>query len=128
MSLSSARYRLTLTVLYLALWIPLAFEPFDRKDWLLENILVVAFAAFLIVSFKRLPFSGISYTLIFVFFCLHAVGAQSLRPPGAFQLRPAARLSDPRRFPARGRRARIWGYFLPLDVTMSTSMIYELIE
>ncbi len=75
MSLSSARYRLLLTVLYLALWIPLAFEPFDRKDWLLENILVVVFAGFLVVSFKRLPFSGISYTLIFVFLCLHAVGA-----------------------------------------------------
>ncbi len=61
MSLSLARYRLLLTVLYLALWIPLAIAPFDRTDWLLENILVVVFAGFLIGSFKRLPLSGISY-------------------------------------------------------------------
>jgi putative membrane protein len=127
MSLSSPRYRLLLTVLFLALWIALAFEPFDRSDWLLENVLVFAFAAFLVITYKRLPFSGISYTLMFVFLCLHAVGAHYDRLVHfsyglllAYPIREVfLRVVDARGF---------WGYFLPLDVTMSTSMIYELIE
>ena len=75
MNLSSARYRLVLTVLFLALWIALAIAPFDRADWLLENILVFVFAAVLVASYRRLPLSGISYTTIFLFLCLHTVGA-----------------------------------------------------
>ena len=157
MSLSSARYRLLLTVLYLALWIPLAIEPFDRADWLLENILVVVFAAFLVASFKRLPLSGISYTLIFVFLCLHAVGAHytyaevpydtwvrnftggSLNEMMGWERNHFDRLVHFSyglllAYPIREVFLRVvdargfWGYFLPLDVTMSTSMIYELIE
>ncbi len=157
MSLSSARYRLLLTVLYLALWIPLAIEPFDRADWLLENILVVVFAAFLIGSFKRLPLSGISYTLIFVFLCLHAVGAhytyaevpydawvRNLTGGSLNEMMDWERNHFDRlvhfsyglllAYPIREVFLRVvdargfWGYFLPLDVTMSTSMIYELVE
>ncbi len=75
MSLSSARYRLLLTVVFLALWVALAIAPRDRADWLLENLLLVVFAAVLIVSFKRLPLSGISYSTIFLFLCLHTLGA-----------------------------------------------------
>ncbi len=157
MSLSSARYRLLLTVLYLALWIPLAFAPFDRADWLLENILVVVFAGFLIGSFRRLPLSGISYTLIFVFLCLHAVGAHytyaevpydawarnltggSLNEMMGWERNHFDRLVHFSyglllAYPIREVFLRVvdarglWGYFLPLDVTMSTSMIYELVE
>lgn len=157
MSLSSARYRLLLTVLYLALWIPLAIEPFNRGDWLLENILVVVFAAILIGSFKRLPLSGCSYTLIFVFLCLHAVGAHytyaevpydawvrnltggSLNETMGWERNHFDRLVHFSyglllAYPVREVFLRVvdargfWGYFLPLDVTMSTSMIYELVE
>ncbi len=75
MNLSSARYRLLLTLLFLAFWIALAIEPFDREDWLLENLLAIVFAAVLVASYKRLPLSGISYTTIFLFLCLHTLGA-----------------------------------------------------
>ena len=157
MSLSSARYRLLLTVLFSALWIALAIEPYNREDWLLENVLVFVFAAFLVVSFKRLPFSGVSYTLIFVFLCLHAVGAHytyaevpydawvrgltggSLNDAMGWERNHFDRLVHFSyglllAYPIREVFLRVvdargfWGYFLPLDVTMSTSMIFELFE
>ena len=157
MSLSSARYRLLLALLFLALWMALAVEPFDRADWLLENVLVFVFAVVLVVSFKRLPFSGISYTLIFVFLCLHAVGAHytyaEVPYDAWFEKLTGGTLNQALgwernhfdrlvhfsyglllAYPIREVFLRVvdargfWGYFLPLDVTMSTSMFYELIE
>ena len=157
MSLSSARYRLLLTVLFLALWIALAIEPFDRADWLLENLLVFVFVALLIASYRRLPLSGISYTTIFLFLCLHALGAHytysevpyddwvraltggSLNQAMGWERNYFDRLVHFSyglllAYPIREVFLRVvdargfWGYFLPLDVTMSTSMMFELFE
>ncbi len=75
MSLTSGRYPLLLAILFLAYWTVLAIEPRDRADWLLENLLAIVFAAVLVASFKRLPLSRISYSLIFLFLCLHTLGA-----------------------------------------------------
>ncbi|MBU1053790.1 MAG: DUF2238 domain-containing protein [Proteobacteria bacterium] len=54
----------------------LSIEPYDRKDWAMENALVFAFVVFLGMSYKRLPLSRISYTLIFFFLILHEIGTQ----------------------------------------------------
>ncbi len=157
MSLTSGRYPLLLAILFLAYWIVLAIEPRDRADWLLENLLAIVFAAVLVASFKRLPLSGISYTTIFLFLCLHTLGAHytyaevpyddwvraltggSLNEAMGWERNHFDRfvhfsygllLAYPIRevflrvVDARG----FWGYFLPLDVTMSTSMIFELFE
>jgi putative membrane protein len=101
--------------------------------------------------------SRISYTLIFLFLCLHSVGAHytySLVPYDAwFESLTGATLSSRTgwnrnhydrlvhlayglllAYPAREVFLRVadvrgfWGYFLPLDVVMATSMLYELIE
>ncbi len=157
MSLSSARYRLVLALLFLALWIALAIAPSDRADWLLENILVFVFVAVLVLSFKRLPLSGISYTTIFLFLCLHTLGAHytysqvpydawtralfgaSLNETFGWERNHFDRLVHFSyglllAYPIREVFLRVidargfWGYFLPLDVTMSTSMIFELFE
>ena len=61
--------------LFAVLWVFLAIEPVDRADWALENALVVLFAVVLIATYRRLMLSLVSYTLIFVFLCLHEVGA-----------------------------------------------------
>ena len=53
----------------------LAIDPLHRKDWALENAFVVVFIAVLVGSYKRLFLSRISYTLIFIFLCLHEIGA-----------------------------------------------------
>ena len=157
MSLTSGRYPLLLAILFLAYWIVLAIEPRDRADWLLENLLAIVFAAVLAASFKRLPLSGISYTTIFLFLCLHTLGAHytyaevpyddwvraltggSLNEAMGWERNHFDRLVHFSyglllAYPIREVFLRVvdargfWGYFLPLDVTMSTSMIFELFE
>ncbi|MCH8001267.1 MAG: DUF2238 domain-containing protein [Proteobacteria bacterium] len=157
MSLTSGRYRLLLAILFLAYWIVLAIEPRDRADWLLENLLAIVFAAVLVASFKRLPLSGISYTTIFLFLCLHTLGAHytyaevpyddwvraltggSLNEAMGWERNHFDRLVHFSyglllAYPIREVFLRVvdargfWGYFLPLDVTMSTSMMFELFE
>ena len=157
MSLTSGRYPLLLAILFLAYWIVLAIEPRDRADWLLENLLAIVFAAVLVASFKRLPLSGISYTTIFLFLCLHTLGAHytyaevpyddwvraltggSLNEAMGWERNHFDRLVHFSyglllAYPIREVFLRVvdargfWGYFLPLDVTMSTSMMFELFE
>jgi putative membrane protein len=64
-----------MAALFLVEWVALAIAPYDRHDWLLENVLVFAFVAVLAASYWRMPLSRISYTCIFLFLALHEVGA-----------------------------------------------------
>ena len=73
--MSSRRPVLWLGGLYALLWIGLAIKPKYRADWALENALVVVFIATMAFVFRRFAFSRLSYTLIFLFLCLHEVGA-----------------------------------------------------
>jgi len=141
-----------------ALWFALlAIAPLSRSDWWLENGLVFGFVLALALTHRRFPFSRVSYTLIFVFLCLHEVGCHytySEVPYDAwFERFTGATLNERLgwernnfdrvihfayglllTYPIREiflRVARVrgfWGYFLPLDVAMSTSLTYELIE
>lgn len=151
------RYALVLLALLMALWVPLAFDPFDRKDWLLENALLWLAIAVLIATYRSFPLSRISYTLIFIFLCLHTIGAhytyaevpyndwwRALTGSTFNDLVGWKRNNFDRvvhfsyglllAYPVRELFLRVagvrgfWGYFLPLDLTMSTSMLYELIE
>lgn len=56
-------------------WLWAAVAPFDRTDWLLENVLLVAAVALLVRIDHRKPLSEISYVLIAAFFVLHTIGA-----------------------------------------------------
>jgi putative membrane protein len=53
----------------------MAISPNDRSDWLLENLLAVAFMAVLIATYPRFRFSNTSYILITIFLTLHTIGA-----------------------------------------------------
>jgi putative membrane protein len=151
------RTPLVLALLFGVWWVALAIEPSERSTWVLENALSVAAVAALIALYRRLPFSRVSYTLIFLFLCLHTLGAHytySEVPYDAwFQGLLGRGLNDfvgwernhfdrvvhfayglLLAYPVREVFLRVadvrgfWGYFLPLDLTMSTSMLYELIE
>jgi putative membrane protein len=61
--------------LYALIWVIAAIEPFDRSDWLLENLLVFASVPVLILTYRRFPLSDTSYVLIFLFLVMHATGA-----------------------------------------------------
>ncbi|HEU4352930.1 MAG TPA: DUF2238 domain-containing protein [Burkholderiales bacterium] len=151
------RYLLVLGVLFAILWTALAIEPWDREAWALENVLVVAFVLFVALSYKRLTLSRISYTTIFLFLCLHEIGAHHTYADVPydewFKALTGATLNGLfgwernnfdrivhfaygllLAYPVREVFLRVaavhgfWGYFLPLDLTMSTSMIFELFE
>lgn len=151
------RFCLVLTVLFAAVWILLAINPHDRSDWALENVLVVAAALALFFSYKHLLLSRVSYAMIFVFLCLHAVGAHwtySLVPyDQAFETISGRSFDDLMgwnrnqydrivhfayglllAYPIRELFLRVaqvrgfWGYFLPVAITMAASMFYELVE
>lgn len=59
----------------LLVWVLAAIEPFNRRDWLLENLLVVSYAALLFLTYRRFSFTNISYGLFGLFLTLHLVGA-----------------------------------------------------
>ncbi len=75
MTISHRRYLLILALLFLLEWTILAVDPLPRKDWALENVLVVIFVVVLAVSHKHVLLSRVSYTMIFVFLCFHEIGA-----------------------------------------------------
>ena len=139
----------------LALWA--AIRPNDRMAWAMENTLVVGVLALLFLTYRRFPLSRISYGLIFVFLCLHEIGShytyEKVPYDAAWRALTGSSLNEALgwernnfdrvvhflygllvAYPIREVVLRIgdlkgfWGYFLPMDVTMSTSMLFELLE
>src|SRR5678815_3950599 len=154
---ATRRYPYILLGVFAVVFAIAAIGPVDRKDWMLENALTALFVAILFFTRKRFPLSNVSYTLILIFLCLHTVGAhytyslvpydrwfQSLFGKGLNEMLGLKRNQFDRlvhfcfglllAYPIREVFVRIagvrgfWGYYLPLDVTMSFSLIYELIE
>lgn len=72
---SERKFLMTLVALYALVWIWSAWSPSYRFDWFLENMLPTVMTIVLLLSFRRLPLSDISYLLLFLFMVLHQVGA-----------------------------------------------------
>jgi len=135
----------------------LAIAPYDRSDWLLENVLVFVTLILLVASYRSFPLSRVSYVLIFAFLFLHEIGAHytyAKVPYEVFfqqnfnfsvnQLFGWERNNFDRvihfiyglflAYPIREFYYRVanakgfWGYFFPLELTMASSMIFELFE
>ena len=138
-------------------WGLLAISPHYRQDWLLENVLLVPVFALLVWGWQHRLFSRISHTLIFLFLCLHEIGAHytysgvpyddwiraltggNLNELFGWQRNHFDRLVHFLygllcTYPFREVFLRVakvrgfWAYFLPLDVMLSTSALFELIE
>ncbi len=146
--MSRKAYLWTLAILYAIWWIAMAISPLDRSDWILENVLVVLAIGVLVWTYKPFPLSRVSYTCIFVFLVFHTLGSHYTYSKVPYEewipyfaggrnhydrlvhFLYGLLLAYPIRemFLRIGNMRGFWGYFLPLDLTMSTSMIYELIE
>jgi putative membrane protein len=150
----SSRYLLFLSIAFAVYWLAWAIHPKYFTNWIVENTLLVLFVAFLVFTRKRFPLSNVSYTLIAIFLALHTIGAHYSYSEVPYNDWFKAVLGRPLHaggrnmydrlvhfcfglflaYPIREmflRVARVrgfWGYYLPLDVTMSFSMLYELIE
>jgi putative membrane protein len=64
-----------MVVWLLLYWGITAINPFDRFDWLLENLLVFIYGALLAATYQRFAFSNASYGLFTLFITLHLTGA-----------------------------------------------------
>lgn len=151
------KYTLSLLALFLVWWGALAANPLYRQDWMLENVLLLPAAALLVWGWRRRLFSRTSHTLIFLFLCLHETGAHYTyaRVPydewwraltgGTFNEMMGWRRNHFDRllhflygllcaYPFREIFLRLagakgfWSYFFPLDIMLSSSALFELIE
>jgi putative membrane protein len=146
---------LALALALVVLWSAIgAHEP---RTWLVENAPVPVLLLLLGVSYRAFPLSRVSYSLIFVFLVLHEIGAHwtySLAPYNeAWRAVFGVRLNDALglernhfdrfvhfsygllfAYPIREVFLRLadvkgfWGYFLPFDLSLSSSTLFELVE
>ena len=151
------RYVIGLAGAFAILWLLLAIGPRYRADWAIENALTVLCVAGLVVSYRRVPLSRTSYTCIVLFLSVHSLGAhytysevpydtwfRAVTGRGLGDLLGWRRNNFDRMvhflygvllvYPIREVVVRatglrgFWSYFLPMDLTMSSSATYELIE
>ncbi|WP_310378054.1 DUF2238 domain-containing protein [Flavobacterium sp.] len=121
----------------------------DSVNWLLENTLVFIFLIFLIFTYIKYKFSDLSYLLICVYLCLHVYGSKYTyaENPFGYWLKDELNLSRNHydrivhfsfgfllAYPMREMFLK-WLNFpkwvawtLPLEITLSISAFYELIE
>lgn len=133
----------------IVLWVITAIEPFNRLDWLLENLLVFIYGALLVTTYRHFAFSNLSYMLFGLFISLHLVGAHYTyaEMPFGFWLQTTFDLTrNPydrivhftygllAAYPFRDifmRAAGVrpgWLYFMPVMAVLAFSAFYEILE
>lgn len=138
-----------LMLAYSVFWIWLAIDPLNRRDWLLENLLVLTLIPLLLLTYRRFEFSLTSYCLIGLFLVLHAFGAHYtyaevplgywLQDLWGLSRNPFDRMAHFAYgallvFPIREllvRQAGLrgwWSYALPVCVVLAQSGFFEVLE
>ncbi len=126
-----------------------AIKPLFPHDWLLENFLVFLIPILLIIFGKKLKCSNASYTLLLILAVLHLMGSHYTYehvPLGDILggwLDVERNMYDRlmhflfgllMAYPAREIVVRLagvrggWSYYLPVDIILSFSALYEIIE
>lgn len=130
-------------------WINSYVGNTDTANWFLENTLVFIFLVFLIFTYKKYQFSDLSYLLVCLYLCLHVYGSKYTyaENPFGYWLKDELNLSRNHydrivhfsfgfllAYPMREMFLK-WLSFpkwvawtLPVEVTLSISAFYELIE
>lgn len=130
-------------------WLIMAIDPLYRYDWLLENLLVIVYVALLALTYRVFAFTNLSYGLFTLFITLHLIGAHYTytETPVGFWLQAWFDLQRNHydrlvhfcyglllAYPFREillRAARVdksWSYFLAVNLVLSFSAFYELLE
>jgi len=125
------------------------YRPEKVFDWWLENAAALSFLAVLGISYRKLPLSDLSYLLIFVYLSLHECGAEykySDVPLGEW-MKPWLHTTRNHydrvmhfsyglllAYPMQEWFMRVvgvtsrWRYLLPVEMTLSFSACYEMLE
>jgi putative membrane protein len=136
-------------VFFSLVWINSYVGNTDSANWFLENTLVFIFLLFLVFTYKKYKFSDLSYLLVCVYLCLHVYGSKYTyaENPFGYWLKDELNLSRNHydrivhfsfgfllAYPMREMflkwfRFPKWvAWTLPIEVTLSVSAFYELIE
>ncbi|MBK8955229.1 MAG: DUF2238 domain-containing protein [Saprospiraceae bacterium] len=139
----------TFLALFIILWANTLLGTTDIHNWLLENTLTFICFGLLIYTYKKYKFSDLSYLLIFLYLCLHVYGSKytyAENPLGYWlqDLFDAERNHYDRivhfsfgfllAYPVRemflvALKYPKWvAWLLPIEMTLSISGLYELIE
>lgn len=144
-----SRYHTLLFLAFAAVWTWAAIEPSYRHDWLLENCLVFIFVPVILLTGRYFRLSDLSYTLIAAFMVLHVIGSHYTyaEVPFGHDLQRwfgASRNMYDRlvhfsfgllvAYPLReifhrvAKTRGVWGYWLPVELVLAFSALYEVIE
>ncbi len=142
-------YHLLLFILFIWIWILLAFNVKYFDDWVLENIINLTFLVLLYLTHRWFRYSRLSYSLMFVFMTLNIIGSHYTyaEVPFGFWLQNLWGLSRNHydrivhfsfgflmvyaireTFNRIGSTKGFWSYYLPIEFVLSLSAIYEIIE
>ncbi len=121
----------------------------DLNNWMLENTLTFLFLLFLVATYRRYQFSDLAYLLICIYLSLHVYGAKYTyaENPLGYYLRDLFHternhydrivhfsfgflLAYPMRemFLKWLKYPKLVSWILPIEITLSISAFYELIE
>ena len=136
-------------VIFSFVWVNSFAGTTDLSNWLLENTLTFIFLLFLIGTFRKYQFSDLSYLLICLYLCLHVYGSKYTyaENPFGYYLQDVFNTSRNHydrivhfgfgfllAYPMREMFLK-WFKFpswvawaLPIEITLSISAFYELIE
>ena len=136
-------------IVFFSMWMSTLLGTTDIMNWLLENVLVFLFLGFLAYSYRYYQFSDLSYLLICVYLCLHVYGSKytyAENPLGYFLQDTFGSARNPYdrivhfsfgfllAYPMREAflnwlKFPVWvSWALPIEITLSVSGMYELIE
>jgi putative membrane protein len=140
---------LSFIIIFTAVWVNTLVGTTNINNWILENVLTFLFVGFLVFSFKKFQFSDLSYLLICVYLCLHVYGSKYTyaENPLGYWLQQAFNsnrnhydrivhfsfgflLAYPMRevFLKWLQYPKMVAWILPIEITLSISAFYELIE
>lgn len=125
-------------------------NPHQRFDWIVDNSLGLALIIFVVFTGRRFRLSNLSYTAMFVFLLAHIIGTHWTYQQTPFGYTLAQWFGNTERnhydrlihflfglcfaYPIREICLRVadmrgfWGLYIPFDVTMAMSALFEILE
>jgi len=143
------KYPLLLLILFIIIWIILAFNARYYEDWKMENWLTVPAVIIIYIVHRWFKLSNLSYTLIFTFMFMHITGSHYTYaevPLGVWMQNffGVTRNHYDRivhfsfgllwAYPVRevakriGQLKGVWAIWIPIELVLALSCIYELFE
>jgi putative membrane protein len=148
-SLSKNPWLIAFIATFTIVWANSFLGTTDKANWFLENTLTFLFVGFLSITYRKHQFSDLTYLLICIYMCLHVYGSKHTyaENPFGYWLQDALHMARNHydrivhfsfgfllAYPMREmflkwlKYPRWVSWLLPIEITLSVSAFYELIE